>query len=40
MKKIFILTITLCMVFVLTACTTKKKEEGGSGLNNLQMRRS
>ena len=35
MKKIFILTITLCMVFVLTACTTKKKEEGGSGLNNL-----
>ncbi len=28
MKKLFILMISLIMVFTLTACTTKKKEEG------------
>ncbi len=32
MKKLFIITITLCMVFVLTACSTKKNNNGGNGL--------
>ena len=40
MKKLFIITITLCMVFVLTACSTKKGNEGGSGLpiNNTEKK--
>ena len=32
MKKLFIITITLCMVFVLTACSTKDKNNSGNGL--------
>ena len=30
MKKLFILIVTLVMVFTLTACTTKKKDEGNT----------
>ena len=37
MKKLFIITITLCMVFVLTACSTKKNENnGGTPTNNTE----
>ena len=32
MKKLLIITITLCMVFVLTACSTKDKNNSGNGL--------
>ena len=32
MKKLLIITITICMVFVLTACSTKKTNSGGNGL--------
>lgn len=28
MKKLFIITIALCMAFMLTACSTKSKNEG------------
>lgn len=34
MKKLFIITIALCMAFVLTACSTKDKKEGSNTPTN------
>ena len=39
MKKLLIITITLCMVFVLTACSTKKNDnKGGTPTNNTEKK--
>ena len=34
MKKLLIITITLCMVFVLTACSTKDKNNSGNSYDD------
>ena len=40
MKKLFVLMITLCMLLVLTACTTKKENKGGNDtpINNAEKK--
>ena len=40
MKKLFIITITVCMLFLVTACSTKNNNQGGNGLpvNNTEKK--